>query len=1271
MNRFRTKKRAKDTSDIAGTEANRSDSPSVPTLKSSKTFRLGRKNVQEPEHKPELDLANALPSSDDFRTSLLMSGLSARFSMLREQDDPKSKIGKAADDSVLFPKRQSRLNDFGFHSTGLHDIAEVSSIKTSIRPPFASNRIDSFHSVESSGDDGGSIMSRAKPGEGNNLFGGRQKIYKIPVGGSNGDMKKMGGRALYEDDVSQSAFQKLRDREREERERQEREREQAEREDEADSSFPLRSNSPPLLGYNRNRETSSTTSSGPSLTRSSTAATSVYSQRTPSVNGHSSPSTPAVPNQSNGVDRSMTKGKRLYETGLDQHLHSQQHLAMNRLENLSRQQTFGARTPSPSPFPNGNVYEHTNASGSTTHHITIRSASPPPAEPTFGAFDFGVKAPALLDNSKPLFTVPPLSPPMSDVDDQPGLPIQPNDRGKATALGAFSKPVQPYDEKKYSQRQLQMQQGRETPPLRKHSPPRAFNSRQATSGRARTESNATYSSDRSTSSSSAQREFIPRNRNLTSPVARAEALATDDYHESSGTFFNSQNEDSLSSPNDGVFDSGKSWNHVMSQKSGGRKVLNTQIPLQRPPESQHPAHRPSNQQFQENHNENLNKDEPPTISVSNSQSGIDESQPIQKGSSADSPTLGPVDGLSGLVRQHLRNDSGASSIYGAPSPGLEFHANPPPPTSNPYSTKGNPWEINDWDEHTHGQSNGINHASSDPAMNSNSYGVSTYSTPPKANGNLEKNNEETHNPSWEDEMAQRHKRNGSTETQKEQVDFTNKLASARKRVQDNLKSFAESDSRSASPGPGMDWEKDSASSKSTPMGMLKAKSSRESILAKSRNGQSKAMKMLGIGNATMSNSSSPGKQKYDDSFWKQEEEEMLRGVKSPRNPPPMKAYRQARRDAQRDRERQVLLRHRNGGARSSGDDEEAASEPAPGAASVLAKAQARLRQHTQEKEAESEKKVAPRAPSQESKSSAATTRSGSRPPSRSVRDRSGSDASRGSKGRNGWHRDDLARAMAEGHSSSAQGFFEDSPSTRGPTKSPASAYSPAFAPPGQPRAIRSGSDSNPTHMGYFDNQQHQPVQNSPQMENGTFPRPSPIAPYAENRTPALSHPSPLPSGNNTPTSQGFQSQGRIPAHLKRTVNKSDISEPSLVSKTSHIITIDLPVGASLQNGMHSAPPLPTMDPRRRTTRTQTMFNGFMGRGNETPSTPLLPAGAYFEETSTFSADEAEPQPKARQRIRKISSEGGNLNGRTRQVYGAASPAVPAFSAASTSEINMF
>ncbi|KKY35707.1 hypothetical protein UCDDA912_g04315 [Diaporthe ampelina] len=194
MNRFKTKKRGKD--DAASAR---------PSLESESSFSLfGRKKKShEQEEKKEIDLATALPSSDDFRTSLLMSGLSARFSMLREQDDPNTKIGKASDDSVLLPKRHSRMNDFNFGAGGgLGDIAEVESIKA---PPFL--RTDSTASEESS-----SVLSRARPTEGNVMFGGRQKVYKIAVGSSSsrnlGD--GMSGRALYDNDVSMSAFQKWR-----------------------------------------------------------------------------------------------------------------------------------------------------------------------------------------------------------------------------------------------------------------------------------------------------------------------------------------------------------------------------------------------------------------------------------------------------------------------------------------------------------------------------------------------------------------------------------------------------------------------------------------------------------------------------------------------------------------------------------------------------------------------------------------------------------------------------------------------------------------------------------------------------------------------------------------------------------------------------------------------------------------------------------------------------------------------------------------------------
>ena len=69
--------------------------------------------------------------------------------------------------------------DFG----GLGDIAEVevSSIKSpKVRPPFAFERQDSFASEEGYGSENGSqgdsMMTRARPGEGNVLFGGRQKV---------------------------------------------------------------------------------------------------------------------------------------------------------------------------------------------------------------------------------------------------------------------------------------------------------------------------------------------------------------------------------------------------------------------------------------------------------------------------------------------------------------------------------------------------------------------------------------------------------------------------------------------------------------------------------------------------------------------------------------------------------------------------------------------------------------------------------------------------------------------------------------------------------------------------------------------------------------------------------------------------------------------------------------------------------------------------------------------------------------------------------------
>ncbi|RKF71212.1 hypothetical protein GcM3_106010 [Golovinomyces cichoracearum] len=205
MNRFRRKKDVRDTTEVASRTSIESEAPTTSLTK--RPFRLGKKNIEpERESKPDINLDSVLPSNENFRTSLLMHGLSARFSMLREQDDSNSKIGKASDDSVMFSKRISKYNDLSFLDDSLSDIAEASVHKTS-NPFFEMERAVSNSSLpcdrsKNESKSYSSMINRSRPGEGNNLFGGRQKI-------------NVGNRILYEDDVGLSAYQRKRRSERE------------------------------------------------------------------------------------------------------------------------------------------------------------------------------------------------------------------------------------------------------------------------------------------------------------------------------------------------------------------------------------------------------------------------------------------------------------------------------------------------------------------------------------------------------------------------------------------------------------------------------------------------------------------------------------------------------------------------------------------------------------------------------------------------------------------------------------------------------------------------------------------------------------------------------------------------------------------------------------------------------------------------------------------------------------------------------------------------
>lgn len=124
---------------------------------------------------------------------------------------------------------------------------------------------------------------------------------------------------------------------------------------------------------------------------------------------------------------------------------------------------------------------------------------------------------------------------------------------------------------------------------------------------------------------------------------------------------------------------------------------------------------------------------------------------------------------------------------------------------------------------------------------------------------------------------------------------------------------------------------------------------------------------------------------------------------------------------------------------------------------------------------------------------------------------------------------------------------------------------------------------------YFDAKSAQPLvpSNKSALSPNTFGasnhgRPSP------GPSPMLQSPTPPISGANTPVAPNFASHPAVaprPGPLrKKTISKSEISVPTLISATSNIDTVDLPEGASLQNGMDEVPVLPPINPRRRAAR---------------------------------------------------------------------------------------
>jgi hypothetical protein len=1164
------------------------------------SLKTPKKKEQEPEPELNFDLSDALPSTDNFRTSLLMPKLSARFSMLKEQDDPLSLIGKASDDSVLFPKRASRLNLFGHNPAMLADIDECSSNDGS-RPSLALGRTDSF----ASGGDGygtdddrsqaGSMMSRARRADGNNLFGGRQKVYKIPVRSPAGppdatEAARRGmGKPVYDHDLNLSAFQRLRLKEKEER-AAEAMREAAARESGYAAS---------TASSNNSRATCSSTASVP-LTNGSTSTAPTSVDESPlntsqgPANGYPFPETVAEASRPGSAMSTPRNGsirnRRLYGQGLTQAAQSQQSSTLHRLESLSRQR---AGTPDLPSLNRNYSRSATNLRdrlqklaivepASTSHPTSPPSSATSPKPRVSGES-------ALRDRLSPTAATfggaPPLSPPTSENDDVASLlaaSIHPEDHGKATAMGLFNRPATGFDEQAFSRRQLQMHQGRETPPPRRASPPRRPLPAEP-AGRARGLSKSSY---RSRAESASSHYSSDAHRGV--DYSRASSVEASPFKPGMGTFYaasiNSESGDEgddhrsheLSSTTSLATENGQSLHH--NGVASSKPPTPTKDHLETLPEVRY-SDLGDLKPIDENELDAVSHD-------------ISDDTPKRP----DSPTLQPDQGLGdmgGLVRSHLRQQSDKSSIFPPPSPrfpegkesllpSIEPHEPLFPQQTNTSTEEQAREEARPASAHRPGTSSSLapsGHSAEGTRSRSSEDSSAHASTPDTASA--------SNGLSWREELEQHHRRHGSTETQREREEFAIELAERRRKVQEKLRSVAECESRSASPTPGRSTPDFSRTGNA--FAMLKQKSNRQAGPKQDQK------KIFGYGNANSSTPALPS----DDS-WREEERPSF-----------------------------SFGRHSN------------SSSPHIGSERSL-----RSRLPTLSRNSSNE-------------DSRESSRSRNHSPFRSQRDRAGSDASGRSKSRTRLReRDDLqtvdeGSVIAHDNFVGPEGFEPPMPMSRpGSTRPSIEMTEPNVDRAPSTSSARQRSTSQSGTPGYQYERPFQFSQSNTSSIIGASPRAPPATPaYSTNTTPPLTEMPPdisstsLVSTASNPQSHAIPERGTGSGSLlKRTVNKKQISEPTFVSSTSNVPLIGLPPG-SAQSSPSTAPPLPPMNPRRRRgTATQTILNAF--KSDKSESRVSSPAFSTNEEHSIFPDEEKRPQ--SRNRLHKTSSDGGNLHARARQ-----------------------
>ncbi|KAF3388619.1 hypothetical protein F1880_003304 [Penicillium rolfsii] len=1195
MHRFRKNKKVKETLDELENGPSTSSSPF--SLKPSK-----KKDAEQAQF--ELDLSGALPSSDDFRTSLLMPKLSARFSMLREQDDPDTKVGKASDDSVLFPKRASRLNLFGHNPSMLTDIDEISSNDGS-RPSIALGRADSYASGMEAGygtdedrSQSGSIMSRARRAEGNNLFGGRQKVYRIPVRSPTGtspsstESNRGMGKFVYEHDLNMSAFQKIRLKEKEEQRIAE-EAAQAE----AAQDAALQESEDATSTFSTKRTTYSSTASGPiTNARTSTAATSV-DENLPIVSPSSTASTPAPecpadarpPSAMSTPRNGSVRSRRLYGQGLTQTAQNQQTSTLSRLESLSRQR---AGTPDLLPLNRNfsrsatNLRDRLQKLNITEAATTSRPTSPPlsatsPKQPT-------PPEPVVKDHISPTaasFGAAPLSPPTSENEDSHNLlaaALNPEDHGKATAMGLFNRPATGFDEQQFMRRQLQMHQGRSTPPPRRLSPSRRAPP-QEPAGRSRGLSKSSYRSRAESASShysSDAQHGVEHSRASSVEASPGRPGMTTFYANSTASDSGDENDDRRSYGVSSVTTMATDFGHPLQHVSTASKPPT--------PTGEHLETLPEVRYSDLGDLKPIEEDE--SLEENDASAPEAASTPQRP----DSPTFG----LNSFIQSHLRQASNQSSIYPPPSPAL------PPQVPNidhlaaeePISVATTPATTPDetpstLDMHIDPSSpKALSHQSSELSANRSSGDSSDASALPEHGPGA------SHSTHWKEELSYHHRRDGSTETQREREEFAIELAERRRKVQEKLRSVAESESRSSSPTPGRQTPDLGGIKAGNAFSLLKHKTGKQGVPK-----PDPKSKMYGYNSGSTPALVSEGS-------WREEERPSFN-----------------------------LGRHSNSSSPQVGSERSIRSRmPAIGRSS--------------------------------NEDSRESSRSRGPSPQNAFRSRSGSDASGRSKSRTRHRERDDLETVDEGAVIAHDNFVipgnVESPSVSSSTR-PSIEVEPLVY--DRSSSAASGRFRSTSRSGTSNFQYERPFayqQSHPPSIIGATPRAPPAAPaYSANATPPLnedqSPTAPMAAMPNTTHSLPQRAPGNGLLQ-KRSVNKKLISEPTLVSSTSNVPLVGLPTGNSMSSVSSqqeaNPPPLPPMNPRRRR-GTQSILSAFKSDKHE--SRMYSPAPSISDEQSYFPDDEK--RPRSRNRLRKTSSEGGNLNTRARQeALVSPAPAVPQY-----------